>query len=328
MTEARRRGVKFGRKKKLTPTQIMKARKLIEAGEHVADVAVLWNVGWTTLYRALAGYPPDPYPWVLTAGLFQQSRLAFGGYRIVKKTLLGVGILALGCITSASATPGCLAGENLLAQYSANPTTAPSGSLVNGGGPVCSIGGELFTNFSYNLDAGSFPLSVTVEVATTVGNQAELEFDPNLAASSDLELEDQVVGATAGVDLSGSIAGSGFVNEVVCSIFTAAGICPTADTYAVLNVSSTGEVVTIGLAGSLCATGCSSSTAGGTASVQFASGASEVWIIKNINSGSAPFSEVEQSYQTGVPEPMTLSLVGAGLLGLSLMSRRRIGSSR
>ncbi len=55
MKEARRRGVKFGRKTKLTPAQIGKARKLIEGGERVEDVAALWNVGRTTLYRALAG---------------------------------------------------------------------------------------------------------------------------------------------------------------------------------------------------------------------------------------------------------------------------------
>ncbi len=52
--EARRRSVKFGRKMKLTPAQITKARKLIDAGERVEDVAALWNVGRTTLYRALA----------------------------------------------------------------------------------------------------------------------------------------------------------------------------------------------------------------------------------------------------------------------------------
>jgi len=191
---------------------------------------------------------------------------------------------------------------------------------------VCTIGSLLFTNFSYNLDAGSFttvPLSVTVEVATTVGSTAELEFDPNLAASSDLELEDQVVGGTLGVDLSASIAGSGFVNEVVCSIFTATGICPTADTYGVMNVSSSGTIVTIGLAGSLCATGCTSSTTGGVATINFAGSQAEIWIIKNINSGSAPFSEVEQSY--AVPEPMTFSLLGAGLLGLGFIGRRRAG---
>ena len=54
MKEAWRRGVQFGRKKKLTPAQIAKARKLIEGGERVEDVAALWNVGRTTLYRALS----------------------------------------------------------------------------------------------------------------------------------------------------------------------------------------------------------------------------------------------------------------------------------
>lgn len=54
MKEARRRGVKFGRKNKLASAQIAKARQLIEAGERVEDVASLWNVGRTTLYRALA----------------------------------------------------------------------------------------------------------------------------------------------------------------------------------------------------------------------------------------------------------------------------------
>ena len=56
MKEARSRGVKFGRRKKLSPVQIDKARKLIEAGERVEDVAALWNVGRTTLYRELAQY--------------------------------------------------------------------------------------------------------------------------------------------------------------------------------------------------------------------------------------------------------------------------------
>ena len=52
--EARRRGVKFGRRKKLSSLQIAKARTLIGTGERVVDVAALWNVGRTTLYRALA----------------------------------------------------------------------------------------------------------------------------------------------------------------------------------------------------------------------------------------------------------------------------------
>jgi DNA invertase Pin-like site-specific DNA recombinase len=51
---AKSRGVKFGRKPKLTPQQINHARKLIDAGERREDVAALVNVNRTTLYRALA----------------------------------------------------------------------------------------------------------------------------------------------------------------------------------------------------------------------------------------------------------------------------------
>src|ERR1700686_2844234 len=53
---AKGRGVKFGRKPKLTPQQIIHARKLIDAGERREDVAALLNVDRTTLYRALSGF--------------------------------------------------------------------------------------------------------------------------------------------------------------------------------------------------------------------------------------------------------------------------------
>jgi len=51
---AKARGVKFGRKPKLTPKQIHHARKLIEKGENRQQVADLFNVNRSTLYRALA----------------------------------------------------------------------------------------------------------------------------------------------------------------------------------------------------------------------------------------------------------------------------------
>jgi DNA invertase Pin-like site-specific DNA recombinase len=51
--EAQKRGVKFGRKPKLTPAQITHATQQIEKGERVQDVAALLNVDRTTLYRAL-----------------------------------------------------------------------------------------------------------------------------------------------------------------------------------------------------------------------------------------------------------------------------------
>jgi DNA invertase Pin-like site-specific DNA recombinase len=51
--DAQRRGVKFGRKPKLSSQQKDHARKLIDAGERREDVAALLSVDRTTLYRAL-----------------------------------------------------------------------------------------------------------------------------------------------------------------------------------------------------------------------------------------------------------------------------------
>ena len=51
---AQRRGVKFGRKPKLTAQQITHARKLIDQGDDRQKVTALFKVGRKTLYRALA----------------------------------------------------------------------------------------------------------------------------------------------------------------------------------------------------------------------------------------------------------------------------------
>src|ERR1700726_4071434 len=52
---AKDRGVKFGRKPKLTPQQIDHARELIDKGDHDRQgIADLFKVSRTTLYRALA----------------------------------------------------------------------------------------------------------------------------------------------------------------------------------------------------------------------------------------------------------------------------------
>jgi DNA invertase Pin-like site-specific DNA recombinase len=51
---AQRRGVKFGRKAKLTAEQIEHARPVDRKGEGCQYVADLLNVSRSTLYRALA----------------------------------------------------------------------------------------------------------------------------------------------------------------------------------------------------------------------------------------------------------------------------------
>jgi DNA invertase Pin-like site-specific DNA recombinase len=54
---ARARGVRFGRKPKLTRPQIARARKHIPQGERAKHVPASFHVGRTTLYRALAALP-------------------------------------------------------------------------------------------------------------------------------------------------------------------------------------------------------------------------------------------------------------------------------
>lgn len=50
---AQKRGVKFGRKVKLTPDRLAHARKLIEQGARPTDAAKIIGIGRTTLYDAL-----------------------------------------------------------------------------------------------------------------------------------------------------------------------------------------------------------------------------------------------------------------------------------
>jgi len=58
MKDPQRRGVKFGRKRKLSLKQIDHACKLIDSGNRREDVAALLNVNRTTLYRVLMGPGP------------------------------------------------------------------------------------------------------------------------------------------------------------------------------------------------------------------------------------------------------------------------------
>lgn len=53
LTAAKRRGVRLGRPKALTPSKIKHAQKLREAGERVSAIAASLEVDRSTLYRAL-----------------------------------------------------------------------------------------------------------------------------------------------------------------------------------------------------------------------------------------------------------------------------------
>ena len=51
---AQKRGVRFGRKPKLTPEQIALALRLVDEGQSVPQVATAFGVHETTIYRCLS----------------------------------------------------------------------------------------------------------------------------------------------------------------------------------------------------------------------------------------------------------------------------------
>ena len=55
---AQRRGVKFGRKPKLTPDRLTHARKLIDQGKTPTEAAKIMGIGRATLYGALQRESP------------------------------------------------------------------------------------------------------------------------------------------------------------------------------------------------------------------------------------------------------------------------------
>lgn len=180
---------------------------------------------------------------------------------------------------------------------------------------VVTCGGLTFDNFSVanptNGAPGIIDLIGTPEYDSGTG-EAFLNFNPNLSGNGDEEFSFAVLGGISQIDMS--VGGSD------ATIFEEACANP---------VPTTGDLV------GLCTDAAGTESVSPLGSITVGSGeadqpilspvfatTSPIYIFKNISEDGGLLSEFSQSFNPGTPEPVSMILLGSGLLGLGLLRRR------
>ena len=215
----------------------------------------------------------------------------------MNKKVLGmmIGLLAMGIAASAS------------------PVACSPDGTANVVGSTITCGPFVFSNFTVTPNTGSTAtISMTAfsfsswDVATgfadlsfQIGNQS--------AGLNDILFGYQVTGPLNGIDLSnGATSVNVTISESVCLVQFVNGVCSSQPNL----LTGTNPLVA----------GPNTSVVNSFTTVQSA------WILKDIRIGAGGFiSDFSESHHSPVPEPMTLSMMGIGLLGLGLARRRQQG---
>ncbi|SRR5579884_2657104 len=219
-----------------------------------------------------------------------------GVFKLLRFSVVGFGLAGV-----AAAAPSCT-NVTLLNQTVSNGDEFDNLQKFGGGTSTsCTFGSLTFSNFSLYVNTGySTPTNLTVTLSFAGAGTLSFGTNMSYANGQDIDLQYLVTPGIAGMILTASSGGGG-VNE---------GACSTQQDFN--NLTGTPGVLGTCAGVNL---GQGSAASGGSVTIPFSGSTQVDWIYKDI-SGVSGFS------QTVVPEPVTFSLMGAGLLGIGFLGRR------